>query len=1213
MINELWKITLFGSLKAERGSHAADLQVITRFKTQKVAALIAYLAFHFRQTHTREILIEMLWPESDAPTLRNSLSVALSTLRHQFEPPGVPQGTIIRADRFSVGLNPAAVTTDVAQFEQALKTAGQTGSSTERLQYLTEAVELYQGTLLPGFYDEWITREQNRLAGLFFDAGSALITHLEQIGDFTTALSHARRAVAMDPMREEGQLSLLRLLSGAGQPGAALRQYRDYERLLAEETGEEPSATLCTLFQQMEKTTGSSAPATVAPAVPRRSGSTLSPSVPGRGPAAAATLTFLMSDIEDGTRLAQRAPHEYGIARERHHQLLREAFSRHGGQEIKETDEGFVVAFPTAGSALACAAAAQQALAEQDWPQEIVPFKVRMALHTGDVEPADAETKQDQGAVFHYATRMLTAAHGGQVLVSEATASLVPVVGEAGIRLADLGVFRLRDIPEAKRLFQVEYPGMPQTDFGPLAAEAGYRANLPLRFTHFFGREPEITWLHETLQAGDVRLVTLTGPGGNGKTRLALEVADRLVEAFAGAVYFVALSDLSDAALIAGAILDSLRVPRTPKTDLIEQVVEALSHKPTLLVLDNFEHLIAGGGAEVVQTLLARVPSVTLLVTSRQLLGLSAEREFTLPPLPVPGGEESPEQLSVYDSVRLFIDRAQQVIPYFQVSNANAAAVAALVVGLEGIPLAIELAAARVQVFTPTQMLSQLSHRFDFLATRKRDVAERQRTLRGTLEWSYRLLSPELQRFFAHLSVFRSSWTVEAAEAVCEEPLALDYLEQLRECSLVQLVTSDAAAADPLRFRMLETLREYGQERLAESGETDAVRLRHFACFLALGGEAVTLLMGSELVKGYALLEQDYDNLNAALDFWLEAPSFRAEAADEPDAQEGLRLASALQWSWQARGPWKEGRERMASVLAHPRSQERTLERAETLNGIGLLVWAQNDYTAAQRYYEESLSIREEIGARKEMAGSLINLGNLAAEQGNFAEARSLYERALLINRETGYRVWEGLNLSNLGWLAMDQGDYDTAARYLEESLLLGRAIGNEYVVAGALLGLGDCAIKQGDPAKAKSCFTEALGLQRILGAREKQAATLMHLGNLARQEDDFATARALLGESLSLCREAGSQRGAALALEGFGHLAHAQGHATEAVQHFSAAAALREKIGTPQSAGAHEETTRALAALRTTLGDDDFTREWVTGRVMDGDEAAAYALKQRE
>jgi predicted ATPase/DNA-binding SARP family transcriptional activator/class 3 adenylate cyclase/uncharacterized protein HemY len=1218
-MNELWKISLLGSLKAERGDHAAGPHVITRFKTQKVASLLAYLAYHLRQAHPREVLIEMLWPDSDAPTLRNSLSVALSTLRNQFEPPGVPQGTVLRADRFSVGLNPAAVTTDVAQFERAVKAAGKADSSVERVQYLMEAVELYQGPLLPGFYDEWIRSEQERFAGLFFDVADALIAYQEQVGDSTAALSHARHTVAIDPLREEGQRNLIRLLSAVGQPGAALRQYKEYERLLEAETGEEPSPALRALFRQIEKATGLSVPVLVPPpAAPRSPVSSLSPPAAASVPAAA-TVTFLMTDIKGGTRLSQRMPEHYGIARERHHLLLHAAFSRHGGQEVRETGEGFVVAFPTVRSALACAAAAQQALAEQDWPQGSGSLQVRMALHTGDVEPAGEETQQYPGTVFHYATRMLSAAHGGQVLVSEATAALAPGGGgESGIRLVALGVFRLGNTSDARRLFQAEYPGMPRTDFGPLAAEAGHRANLPLRFNRFFGREQEIEQLRHMLLLSDVRLVTLTGPGGNGKTRLALEVADRIVEAFAGAVYFVPLAALSDSALIAGAILDSLSAPRTPQTDLLEQAVEALSRKRTLLVLDNLEHLIARDGTELVHTLLTRVPSLTLLVTSRQLLGLSAERAFALPPLPVPGGEEGPERLSVFDSVQLFIDRAQQVIPYFQVSNANAAAVAALVTGLEGIPLAIELAAARIQVLTPSQMLAQLGNRFDFLATRRRDAPERQRTLRGTLEWSYQLLSPEMRRFFARLSVFRGGWTVEAAEAVCEEPLALDYLEQLRECSLVQSDAAVAAAdgadaADALRFRMLETLREYGQEQLTQTREMDPVRLRHLAYFLQSGQEAVSLLTRSELVQGYTLLEQDYDNLSAALEFWLEAPFFRAEATGEANKQEGLRLASALQWFWQARGHWKEGRERMTAVLSHPRSQNRTQERAETLNGIGLLAWPQNDYTTARQYYEESLAIREEIGDRNGVAGSLNNLGTLAAEQGDFETAHSLFERSLAVNRELGNRVWEGNNLLNLGCLAVDQGDYQTAERYLEESLRLGRDIGHLFIVAGSLLALGGCAESQGEPAKAKPYFTEALDLWRTLGAKEGLSATLGHLGNLARREKDFATARSLLSECLSLCRDAGSQRIAAQGLEGLGHLAHDEAKAAEAVRHFGAADALREKTGTPQSAGDREDSARTLAALRAVLGDDGFAREWAAGRAMDWEQAAANALEPRE
>jgi len=1208
-----WRVTLFGGLRAERGGQHAgqQQQVITRFRTQKVASLFAYLAYHLRQAHSREVLIEMLWPGSDAPAQRNGLSVALSSLRHQFEPPGTPQGAVIRADRFSVGLNPASVTTDVLQFEQAIKAAARAESLTERAQRLTEAVELYGGALLPGFYEEWITGEQERLSGLFFDAVGALIGHLESMGDTRVALAHARHAVAVDPFREEGQQHLIRLLAADNQPGAALRQYKEYERLLEEETAEEPSSTLRALFRRIEKDTGLSAPTpAVLSTVPTRRLAGAGPFA-GAGSASVssgtpATMSFLMCDIEGSTRLFQRVPEAYTAARERHHALLRREFARHGGQEVKETGDGFVAAFPTAGSALACAVACQQALAQEPWPEEIGVLKVRMALHTGDVDQQRQEDGSGyHGIVLHHASRMLTAAHGGQVLVSEVTAALVRRELETGsdIRLADLGVYRLRDVPTPERLFQVEWPQMAQAQFAPLAAEAGHRANLPPRFTRFFGREQEIGALREMLLLPEVRLVTVTGPGGNGKSRLSLEAAERLAEPFAGAVYFVSLADLSDAALIPGAVLDALAVPRSAQKEPLEQAAEVLAGQPTLLVLDNFEQLIEVGGPEVVQTLLSRVPSLTLLVTSRQLLGLSAEREFVLSPLPIPGGEETPEQLSLYESVQLFIDRAQQVMPYFQVTNANAAAVAALVGGLEGIPLAIELAAARVQVLTPAQMLAQLGHRFDFLASRKRDVAERQRTLRGALEWSYRLLSPELQRFFARLSVFRGGWSVEASEAVCEEPLAMDYLEMLRECSLV-LPGGDRERGS-VRFRMLETLREYGMERLAERREVVPLRLRHLAYFLTLGEEAASLLMGPEQGEGLARIEADYDNLNSALDLCLETAGPEGAAAD---VQQGLRLASVLQWFWQARGHWSEGRERLLSVLSHPRSQARTKERAETLNGIGLLAWHQNDYPSARRYFDESLSIREEIGERKDVAGSLVNLGNLAAEQGDFETARSLYEQSLPITRETGHRVWEGMCLLNLGNVSGELGDYEAAESYMEQSLTLRREIGHREGIANSLDSLGVLASGRGELAKARAYLEEALALQRELGLKGR-TGTLISLGDLARQTGDLNAARALLSESISLCRELGGQRSLAFALEGFAHLAQAEGRNERAVRHFGAADALREKLGTPRGSTDSVETDRALADLRAALGEDVFTRDWEAGRAMDADEAAAYAL----
>jgi predicted ATPase len=583
--------------------------------------------------------------------------------------------------------------------------------------------------------------------------------------------------------------------------------------------------------------------------------------------------------------------------------VLRAEFARHGGLEVKEAGDAFLVAFSSVQSALACAVASQQALFAQPWPEAVNSLAVRMALHTGDVT---VENGEYHGLALHRASRILTAAHGGQILLSEAMAALVQRDLSEGVRLLDLGVFRLRDMPASERLFQVEYPGMAQRQFPPLAAEQGHKTNLPVQFTRFFGRQEELARLsHMLLLPQQTRLVTITGTGGTGKTRLALEVAARLTSSLEGAVWFVELEDLRDTSLIADTVMGALHAARSPDKAPADVVAEALSaYASPLLILDNFEHLVEEG-ALFVQTLLARVPSLRCLVTSRQVLGLAGEREFALGPLPTPNGMHSLESLSLFESVQLFVERAQAVRPDFQITTATAPAVAQLCDALEGIPLAIELAAARAQVMTPSQMLSQIGHRFDFLVGRRRGASERQRTLRATLDWSYRLLSPDLQRFFSSLSVFRGGWTAEAAEAVCKEPLALDYLAQLRECSLV-MTKEDAAE---IRFRMLETLREYGRERLTELGEKEETQRRHVHYHLALADEYGATYNSPEFAARLHRLETEHDNLRAALT-WCK------DKATPDSVETGLRLAAALRMFWDLRGYWSEGRMHLTQMLS---------------------------------------------------------------------------------------------------------------------------------------------------------------------------------------------------------------------------------------------------------------------------------------------------------
>lgn len=1220
------RIVLLGGLRIEQGD-----RVITRFRTQKTGGLLAYLAYYRERSHPREQLVDMLWPEASPDPGRNQLSVALSSLRHQLEPPGVPHGAILRADRFSVQLNPDAISTDVAEFEAAREKAAQAGSTNERILFLADAVERHTGELLPGYYEAWCLAERARLGETYLGLLHQLVELLDRTGDLDRALGYARRAVSADPLREEAHQDLIRLLAAAGQPTAALRQYRELEQRLDEELGETPSEAIRQLALEIERqATGQTAPERRAEAAVVPSPGPVS-ALPARLPTG--TVTFLLTDIARSTAHWERAGEAFATALASHHALLRRLFRRYGGYEFNEAGESFVVAFERVGDALACAIAAQQALAEHPWSEEVGPLRVRMALHTGDVELQEGDYR---GLVLHRASRMLAAAHGGQILCSEATAALVQRQLEAEMRLRDLGVYRLRDVQTPERLFQVEHPGMPQALFPPPRADGEFGRTLPLQFTRFFGREKELAELEELLLAAPTRLVTMTGPGGTGKSRLALELASRVLEQFGGAVWFVPLADLSDPRRIVDAALEALRLPRSGSVDPLEQVVEALSRQPSLLVLDNFEHLVADG-APFVRTLLERVPSLTCLVTSRQRLDLSGEREFAVPPLQTPAGIEPPQQLSACESVQLFIDRAQAVKPDFQVTNQNAPALAELCSRLEGIPLAIELAAARAQVLAPAQMLRQLDRRFEFLVSRKRDGAERHQTLHAAIEWSYRLLAPELQRFFARLSVFRGGWSLEAAETVCAEPLPLDYLAQLRECSLV-LSEEDG---DELRFRMLETLREFGQEWLEASSEAPALRRQHADFFTTLVEEAEPDLQhGPQQGEWLRRLEREHDNLRAVLG-WLAA---------QGQGEMGLRLGGALWKFWEVRGHWTEGRELLASLLREAKAG--TAARARVLHGAGWLALRQGDTGAMRALFEERLTIHRELGDKEEIAGSLNSLGLAASYQGEYEAARAFYEESLAIKRELGDKSGTAWVLNNLGIAAWDQGEWAAAQALYEESLAIQRDLDNKHGTASLLDNLGILAHDQADFGTARARHEESLVIRRELGDRRGIATSLHNLGDVSSADRNYSLARTHYEESLAIHRELGNQRDIAISLDGLGGVAMAlgdyevarahygeslairrelgnKGSIAEALEKLAAVAAargqpertarlfgvveaLREAMGAPLPPADRAEHDRSVAAVRTELGEEAFAAARAEGQAMSLEQACDYALEEQ-
>ena len=1244
----LCHVQLLGRLAARRREHgraaaAAPEPVITRWGTHKAAALLAYLAYHLPQNHAREELAALLWPDAGRAAGLHSLRQAFSSLRRLLEPPGTPAGTVFVADREFLRLNLETVTTDVAAFQAALDRASRAMSVAERRAGLEDAVAGYAGPLLPGHYEEWTLAERERLAVQFLESLDALAVLAEQADDLDEAVAFARRAAQADPLREETQRTLIRLLLAAGRPDDALRQFQEWERRLKQELGDTPHSATRRLAEQAEAARAVAPPPASPPTQRRQPARTL------RAPLPTGTPTFLLTDIEGSTAHWERAGTAFQSVLARHHALLRALFARHGGHEAAETGDGFVVAFGRAGDALRCAVEAQCALATETWTKTADPApRVRMALHTGDVE---LEKGRYRGLTLHRAQRLLEAGHGGQILCSDATAVLLRGSGaftenEDG-NLTDLGLFRLRDVPGPVRLFQVTYPDAGRVAFGPPRARPGFAGNLPPAFTRFFGREDEIAALAGLLRGGgeDARLVTLTGPGGTGKTRLVLEAAGRVADDFAGAVWFVPLADVFDGPLLGGAIRDALELPRSASADPFEQAVEMLLRpEKALLVLDNFEQLASdGAAAQTVQTLLARVPTLTCLVTSRQLLLVGGEREFAVAPLPVPeigdDAANTPERLLGQAAIQLFVDRARAALPDFGVTVRNTRAVAELVRRLEGIPLALELAGARASILTPAQMLARLEeHRFELLVSRRRDLPERHRSLRAALDLSYQLLPADLQTFFARLSVFRGGWTAEAAEAICEESRALDFLAQLRECSLV---LAEQSAGEETRFRMLETLREFAAEQLTAE-EAEAGKRRHGDWFLAQAEAAESRMFTLEQAAWLERLEIEHDNLRAALAF------FRSEANG---AETYLRMASRLYDFWAVRGYAAEGQEEMEAALARKEAQQRTAARAEALWKMSVLTMPRGDFAQARTLFEESLAIYRELNDprgiancldhfgwlacisgdfpqaqvlleestqvyqqlddRNGLARSLFSLANVKTHQGDYALARTLFERSLDIRRQLGDNTGVALGLGGLAWINCLRGDYEEAQTFLEESLHSWKASGDRGGIALALDGLGRVARLRGDHASARNLLESSLAIRRETGDRGSAAETIKALGWVAHDQHDHVAAVALGSEALTVFWHQGDKRDVAESIELLALCAAAQGKPERTARLLGTASFLREAIGAPLPPAARADHERGITEARAALNEKAFTAAWSEGQAMTLKQAVAYALNE--
>jgi predicted ATPase/class 3 adenylate cyclase/Tfp pilus assembly protein PilF len=913
-------------------------------------------------------------------------------------------------------------------------------------------------------------------------------------------------------------------------------------------------------------------------------------------PLATGTVTFLFTDIEGSTRLWEEGPERMKPALVAHDALARTAVETHHGKVVKTTGDGMHAVFDDACDALAATVDLQQSLADPAATNGVA-LQVRCGLHAGVVE---RRANDFFGSPVNRAARIMSAAHGGQVLVSQAVVDSVRERLPAALSLRDLGNVRLKDLSTPEHVYQIVHPDLRQ-EFPALRSLEATPNNLPQQVTSFIGRERELAELQRLL--AKTRLLTLTGSGGCGKTRLGLQVAADAIEQYPDGVWLVELAPLADPGLVPQTVATVLGLKEGPGTPMVKTLGSYLKDKRLLLLLDNCEHLL-DACAQLVDTLLRQCPHLKILASSREALGIGGEQAYRVPSLSLPDPKQAhtPASVAPFEAVQLFTERALLARPDFQVTDPNAATLASICYRLDGIPLAIELAAARVRSLSVEVIDRKLDQRFLLLTGGSRTALPRHQTLRSLIDWSYDLLHEPEKLLLQRLSVFAGGWTLEAAEPVCagdglQDQEVLDLLTSLCDKNLVVVEQNDGN----YRYRLLETVRQYARERLLESGGGDALRKRHRDYFLALAEEAEPKLQGAEQSAWLRRLDEEHDNLRSAMDWSLAEAGSRA----------GLRLCGTLQQFWWTRGYLSEGREWCVRLLGKVGAGERTPERAKALNVAGVLARHQSDYPAARARHEESLAILRELKDRRGVADSLNNLGNVAWEHGDYPSAQALHQESLATARDLGDRYSIARSLNNLGIVAGEQGDLASARALFEESLAISRELRNRIGIGDSLNNLGNVAYAQGDYPTARVLFEEDLAIGRELGDLSEIARSLNNLGNVAYNQSDNPTAQLRFEENLAIERELGYRRGIAYALEGLAAVGAALGRSLRAARIWGTAERLREEIGSPLPPNERPRHDRRAAAARATLGDDAaFDHAWQEGRTLTVEQAIELALE---
>jgi len=909
--------------------------------------------------------------------------------------------------------------------------------------------------------------------------------------------------------------------------------------------------------------------------------------------ASADAITFLFTDIEGSTKMWEQDPERTSRAVAQHDVLVRAAVEGHRGRVIKTTGDGIYAAFPDAADSVAAVIAFQVALADPAATAD-VPIRVRCGLHAG---PAVRRDDDYFGTTINRTARIMGVAHGGQVLLSRAVADLVRERLPSGVSLRDLGGVRLKDLSSPEQVCQLVHPQL-REDFPALRSLETTPNNLPEQLTSFIGRERELA--EATALLAKTRLLTLLGMGGLGKTRLSLQIAADVLDANPDGVWFLDLAPIRDPLLVPNVAAQVLGVREEPGKPLTQTLCAHVKSRRLLLVLDNCEH-VTGACADFANALLRAAPDLRILATSREALRIPGEQTYPVLPLAVPDRTASVEALSRSEAVQLFMDRAQLQKPGFALTEREAPAVAELCARLEGIPLALELAAARMRSMSLQDINKRLQDRFKLLTGGGRVLLERQQTLRALVAWSYDMLPEPEQRLLERLAVFVGGFDLEAAEAVCgAEPLApedvLDLLTSLVEKSLVMADEDDNGT----RYRQLETIREFAREYLDKRGDAAAIAMRHCDHFLVVAKAGNRHLQGPDQAEWTRRLEAELDNLRAATRLALEGKA---------DPVLAVKLGVALMRFWIFRGYSTEGRNAMRAALNLQGVQLSPVVHAHALYVAGVLADNQSDYTEARKRLATCLELRRGLGDPREIAATLSTLAAVRLHENVAAEARVSEEEALDIFRRLGDRIGEAIGLLHLGEIDEELSDNDAARAHFAQCLAIAVDIEHRELEGECERNLGELALHDGDLPAARTRFARSLDVFRAVEDKRGEATSLWWTGKADIAAGDGSAARTKLCSALRAFQAFEMSAELLGCLEDHAGILHGLGFPTDAIRLYAAAAAARERLVLRRPTRSEHHWRAGVAAARNGAGDAAFDAAWAAGSAWPLEEATRFAL----